>query len=418
MSKPIRFGSAISLVALATVIAGCAAPQHHASSASGLPSGEVGLATRALAALAANDPATAVGYAEKAVEATPNEASFRALLGSAYFAAGRFASAEAAFKDSLAIDASQPQVTLKVALSQIAQGKNAEAIATLESGRGVIDPADYGLALALAGRPADAVAMLGAAARAEGADSRVRQNLALAYALSGDWTSAKTIAAQDVPADQLDGRMHQWLQLANPAKPGEQLAALIGVTPAASDPGEPTRLALAKPDTQVAQAAPAEPPVPQVAEATVPPIGPMEAAPGDAPVVSEAPTTPSFTAEVTAPPPPPVARPARVVHAKLPKVAVRRAGKAGAVMQIGAYGNSQRVAAAWNAAARRYGALREYTPMSARFDSAKGPVYRLSVKGFASVNEANALCASLRRGGGTCFVRKFAGDTPVQIASR
>jgi Flp pilus assembly protein TadD len=414
MSKPIRFGSAISMVALATVIAGCAAPQHHASSASGQPSGEVGLATRALAALAANDPATAVGYAEKAVENTPNEASFRALLGSAYFAAGRFASAEAAFKDSLSIDANQPQITLKVALAQIAQGKNAEAIVTLDSARGTIDPADYGLALALAGRPGDAVAMLGAVARAVGADARVRQNLALSYALSGDWTSAKTIAAQDVPADQLDGRMQQWLQLANPAKPGDQLAALIGVTPAASDPGEPTRLALAKPDTQVAQAAPAEQPVPQVAEATVPPIGPMEAAPGDAPVAS----SPSFTAEVTAPPPPPAAKPARVVHARLPKVAIRRAGKSGAVMQIGAYGNAQRVAAAWNAAARRYGALREYTPMSARFDSPKGTFYRLSVKGFASMNEANALCTSLRRGGGTCFVRKVAGDTPVQIASR
>jgi len=414
MSKPIRFGSAISMVALATVIAGCAAPQHHASSASGQPSGEVGLATRALAALAANDPNTAVGYAEKAVENTPNEASFRALLGSAYFAAGRFASAEAAFKDSLSIDANQPQITLKVALAQIAQGKNAEAIVTLDSARGTIDPADYGLALALAGRPGDAVAMLGAVARAVGADARVRQNLALSYALSGDWTSAKTIAAQDVPADQLDGRMQQWLQLANPAKPGDQLAALIGVTPAASDPGEPTRLALAKPDTQVAQAAPAEQPVPQVAEATVPPIGPMEAAPGDAPVAS----SPSFTAEVTAPPPPPAAKPARVVHARLPKVAIRRAGKSGAVMQIGAYGNAQRVAAAWNAAARRYGALREYTPMSARFDSPKGTFYRLSVKGFASMNEANALCTSLRRGGGTCFVRKVAGDTPVQIASR
>jgi Flp pilus assembly protein TadD len=244
MSKPIRFGSAISMVALATVIAGCAAPQHHASSATGQPSAEAGLATRALAALAANDPATAVSYAEKAVENTPNEASFRALLGSAYFAAGRFASAEAAFKDSLSIEANQPQVTLKVALAQIAQGKNAEAFATLESGRGVIDPADYGLALALAGRPSDAVAMLGAAARSQGADARVRQNLALSYALSGDWTSARTIAAQDVPADQLDGRMHQWLQLANPAKPGDQLAALIGVSPAAADPGEPTRLAL------------------------------------------------------------------------------------------------------------------------------------------------------------------------------
>ncbi len=419
MSKPIRFGSAISLVALATVIAGCAAPQHHASSATGQPSGEAGLATRALAALAANDPATAVGYAEKAVENSPSEASFRALLGSAYFAAGRFASAEAAFKDSLSIDSNQPQVVLKVALAQIAQGKNAEASATLESGRGVIDPADYGLALALAGRPSEAVAMLGAAARTEGADARVRQNLALSYALSGDWTSARTIAAQDVPADQLDGRMHQWLQLANPAKPGDQLAALIGVTPAVSDPGEPTRLALVKPAAQLAQAAPVEAPVPQVAEAAVPPIGPMVPAPGDAPVTSsETPSAPAFTAEVTAPPPPPALKAARVVHARLPKVAVRRAGKSGAVVQIGAYGNAQRVAAAWNAAARRYGALREYTPMSARFDSPKGTFYRLSVKGFASVNEAAALCASLRRGGGTCFVRKFAGDTPVQLASR
>ncbi len=419
MSKPIRFGSAISMVALATAIAGCAAPQHHASGASGQPSGEVGLAIRALAALAANDPTTAVSYAEKAVENTPGEASFRALLGNAYFAAGRFASAEAAFRDSLSIDANQPKVTLKVALAQIAQGKNAEGVATLESARGVIDTADYGLALALAGRPSDAVAMLGAAARTGGADARVRQNLALSYALSGDWTSARTIAAQDVPADQLDGRLHQWLQLANPTKPGDQLAALIGVTPAASDPGEPTRLALVKPDTRVAQAAPAVAPVPQVAEAMVPPIGPMEAAPGDAPVASaETPAVPAFTPEVTAAPPPPAAKPARVVHAKLPKLAVRRAGNSGAVVQIGAYGNAQRVAAAWNAAARRYGALREYTPMSARFDSPKGTFYRLSVKGFASVGEANALCASLRRGGATCFVRKFAGDTPVQIASR
>jgi hypothetical protein len=213
--------------------------------------------------------------------------------------------------------------------------------------------------------------------------------------------------------------MHQWLQLANPAKPGDQLAALIGVTPAASDPGEPTRLALVKPTTQLAQAAPVQAPAPQIAEAAVPPIGPMEAAPGDAPVTaSETPSAPAFAAEVTAPPPPPALKAARVVHARLPKVAVRRAGKLGAVVQIGAYGNAQRVAAAWNVAARRYGALREYTPMSAKFDSPKGTFYRLSVKGFASVSEANALCASLRRGGGTCFVRKFAGDTPVQIASR
>jgi len=423
MSKPFRFGSAISLVALATVIAGCSAPQHHASSASGQPSGEVGLATRALAALASNDPVTAIGFAEKAVERTPGDATIRSLLGSAYFAAGRFASAETAFRDSLSLSPNQPQLVLKVALAQIAQGKNADALATLEAGRPVLDPADYGLALALAGRPSDAVAALQPAARAQGADARVRQNLALAYALSGDWDNARVIAAQDVPANQLEGRMSQWMQLANPAKPGAQLAALIGVTPAASDPGEPTRLALSTPAAPMAAAAPVEAPAPQIAEVAPPPppIGPMEAAPGDAPVsIAEAPNAPAFTPEAVAPPPPPpVAKPARVVHAKLPKVAARRAtGNSGAVVQIGAYSNAQRVAAAWNSASRRYGALRAYTPVSARFDGPKGTFYRLSVKGFGSVGEANALCASVRRAGGTCFVRKFAGDTPVQLASR
>ncbi len=107
------------------------------------------------------------------------------------------------------------------------------------------------------------------------------------------------------------------------------------------------------------------------------------------------------------------------MHAKLPQASVRRAtGKSGAVVQLGAFGNAARVATAWNAAAKRFGALKSYAPMSARFDSGKGTFYRLSVKGFGSVGEANALCASVRRGGGSCFVRNIAGDAPVQLASR
>jgi hypothetical protein len=40
------------------------------------------------------------------------------------------------------------------------------------------------------------------------------------------------------------------------------------------------------------------------------------------------------------------------------------------------------------------------------------------VRGCSSVGEANALCTSLRHKGASCFVRNFAGDTPVQYASR
>lgn len=433
MSKPIRFASAISVAALATVIGGCAAPQRHASSASAQPSGEVGLATRALAALAANDAVTAVGFAERAVQRTPNDVMLRTLLGSAYLAAGRFASAEAAFKDSLSLNPNQSQLVLKVALAQIAQGKNGEALAVLEAGRGALDQADYGLALVLAGRHAEAIAVLEPVARTEGAEARARQNLALAYAFSGDWTTAKAIASQDLQADQLDARMKQWMRLATPARPSDQLAGLTGITPALADPGQPAQIALNPGETRFAQAAPtpqpqflapvAMAPMPQMAQAVPPAPPPPRVTPGDEPAaaplaVAEAPMAPAFTPEVTAPPPP-AAKPARVVHAKLPKASVRRAtGKSGAVVQLGAFGNAERVAAAWNSSAKRFGALKAYTPMSARFDSAKGTFYRLSVKGFASVGEANALCASVRRSGGSCFVRNIAGDTPVHLASR
>lgn len=425
MTKPFAFGSAISLVAVASMIAGCAAPQRHASSASsigGKADSEVGLATRALAALAANDPATAIGFAERAVEKTPGNAAFRTLLANSYFAGGRFASAEAAFKDSLSINSSQPQVVLKLALVEIAQGKNGEAIALLDSSRNALDPADYGLALALAGQPSAAIAALEPVARAEGADSRVRQNLALAYAFSGDWTSARTVAAQDVAADQLDNRIRQWMQLASPSRPADQVAALIGVTPAAADPGQPIRLALnSSAAPQQAEAAPVAPSQPQVADAA--PVPAYEPAPP--PVMAQA-TPPEAPFVTSFSEPPPARKPAQVrraaapvVRASLRNAVIRRAtGNSSAVVQLGAFGNAQRVAAAWNVAAHRFGSLKGYTPVSARFASPKGTFYRLSVKGFGSDREARLVCESLRKAGGSCFVRNVAGDRPVQLAAR
>ena len=52
-------------------------------------------------------------------------------------------------------------------------------------------------------------------------------------ALAGDWLASRTIAAQDLPADQLDGRIDQWMALAKPGRTGAQVAAFIGVAPAA-----------------------------------------------------------------------------------------------------------------------------------------------------------------------------------------
>jgi hypothetical protein len=281
--------------------------------------------------------------------------------------------------------------------------------------------------------------VLNPAARQTGADARVRQNLALAYAFAGDWTQARTIAGQDVPGDKLDARMHQWMQMAKPVHASDQVAALTGVTPAASDPGQPVRLALHKTDSRLAAVTP---PAALAPQAVVAPLAPLQAAvepaPAAPPPVAQvyepapvrvahaaiAPKAPAAVASFTpsiAPAPPPARQTAQVRRASArpaARNAVFRRGNSQAVVQLGAYANPQRVATAWAAAAKRYAAVRGYSPVSARFDSAKGPVYRLSLKGFASDRDARLLCESLRQSGGSCFVRNVAGDAPVQFAWR
>jgi D-alanyl-D-alanine carboxypeptidase len=439
MNQPLRTSSAVSFAILSSMLAGCATHQTHLAAATHVgatPNGDVAFATRAIAALNSNQVPMAIDFAERAVAKTPNDAAVRALLGNTYFAGGRFRSAEAAYRDSLTLSSNQPQVVLKLALVQIAQGKKDEAIAFLDAGRSVLNPSDYGLALALAGRPGDAIAVLDPAARERNADATVRQNLALAHALAGDWEQARVIAAQDVPAAELDGRIHQWMQLSNPSHPSDQVAALIGVKPAASDSGQPVQLALNKSDTQLAVATPVPAPQPVAAAAPVAKPAFVETlAPQSAPepVVAVAPAPPpprasaveTFAASAVAEAKdilayviphhaPPAAKP---VKRPVVQAAFHR-GTSPAVVQLGAYQSAGRVLAAWNGAARKYGALKAYSPMSARFASAKGTFYRLSVHGFNSDAEARNLCMSLRRQGGTCFVRNVAGDAPVNIAMR
>lgn len=452
MNQPLRFSSAASLIVLGSMIAGCATSQRHAATASyfgGKANVDMGYATRALAALNSNNVPLAIDLAEHAVAKTPHDAGFRALLGNAYFAAGRFHSAEAAYRDALTLYPGQPHVVLKLALVQIAQGKDREAIVSLNANRDVLDASDYGLAIALAGHPAQAIAVLEPAARETNADATVRQNLALAHALAGDWAEARVIASQDVPSNQLDARMQQWMQLASPKHPADQVAALVGVKPAAVDAGQPVQLALNASDTRLALVAAADStangPKPQVSAAKVAAASAPALPAKPAFVQAVAPAAPPPTALAVPPaPPPPRATMATLAEnamteakavfaAVMPRrqpamvkprphlAAVRPAGHTGKsteVVQLGAYGSTARVLAAWNNAARKYSALKAYLPMSARFASPKGTFYRLSVRGFNSVGEAEALCRGLHREGAACFVRKFAGDAPVNYASR
>lgn len=445
MVKTLRLGTALTAIGLVGALSACATSGHRTPNRASIFGDKVdktniGIATRAQAAIEAGDHAAAVSLAERAVGNTPNDAGFRALLGNAYFSAGRFASAESAYRDSLSLLPSQPQLVLKLALVTIAQGKTDAAIAVLDGARDVLDPSDYGLALALAGQPQAAVNVLDQAARAVGADSRVRQNLALAFALTGDWTQARNVASQDIAADQLDSRIQQWMTFAKPAKASDQVASLTGFAPAAVDPGQPVRLALQQPknDTRLAQADPVEAaPMAEVAAAEVPlePAMAEAAEPVPSPIVAaatpviaveqaralaEAVTAPLVEASYVAPKPGLSPRAASLSDARL---SVRRAalgrpsGNSRSVVQLGAYGSRGFVSVAWAKLAAKYPALRGYSPTTARFESPRGTVYRLSVSGFDTGTQAKQMCASLKTKGAACFVRSVAGDVPVRLAS-
>ena len=480
MATAMKIGTAMTALGMIGMISACASPgamANRSNSASATASSEnVGLASRALAALEAGDHSTAILLAERAVEHKPEDAMFRAILGNAYFAAGRFASAETAFQDSLALSTNQPQVILKLALVTIALGKNNSAINLLNAAQEMLDPADYGLALALAGRPDDAAVVLDSAARQVGADARVRQNLALAHALAGDWAMARTIAEQDLPADQVEARVQQWMAFAKPGRPSDQVASLTGITPVMIDEGQPVRLALvAQPSHQAEaertqdaapiEAASAEAPAPApVAEQALPAVAVAAAMP------SYVPATPVETAE---PAPAPVetplveaanvmasgevvqeasqevALPAVAIAAAMPIAATQVVAEAeaqapalseaaempkpkkvapirsvslpvsaagGPVVQLGAFSNRGNVESAWTSYSAKYPALRNYRPATARFEKGDSTVYRLSVAGFGSSREAQSFCASLKRSGGNCFVRSSGGDQPVRIA--
>ena len=451
--RPSRFGSAISTLTIVAVLSGCAIGQGGRHSlASKAATSKIGLGMRAQAALEAGQFTTAVELAEQAVQYTPNDAGYRTLLGNSYFAAGRFASAEQAYRDSLTLAAAQPDVVLKLALVEIAQGRASDALAALEQARQALDPADYGLALALAGHPEDAVAVLNQIARAPAADARVRQNLALAYGLSGDWTMARTVAAQDLPPEQLDSRIQQWMAIATPSHSYDQVAMLTGVHPSV-DPGQPQALALNSvsvaqryaqldlPKTASAPMVPQQAPQPVEIPAAPPPAirdpAPVEAAEAEvaAPVAAEAartllqpePQAPVVQAVAVKPEPStkfeaPVQPASYVAISDTVRRAAERAhranGKSNSVVQLGAYSSPDRVTLAWANITKRYPALSKYTPVRARFDGPKGIVWRLSIKGFASDGEARDRCELLQSRGGKCFVRRVAGDAPVQFASR
>lgn len=416
MTNRVMFKFAASALVIALTTVGCKSanmnyrPVATSAKAARADQGSAKYYEQAQAAILKGDNAGALTLAEKAVELSPRDAGYRMLLGDLYLKKGRFQSAETTFGDVLTLDPNNSRALMSRVLAQIALGKSLSAVAQLDRLAETAAPGDVGLAYALAGQPARAVQLLEAAAREPGANGRVRQNLALAYALAGDWRKARVTAAQDISPAEVDARMAQWAAFAQPAEANVQVAALLGVTPA-DDAGQPARLALAPIAAEPVAMVAAEPVPVAVAPAAVPAPVEVAIAPAPAPVavpVYTAPAKPAAVRVAAASARPPVIQ-----------AVARPAAVSNYVVQLGAFASLEQAERGWSAAKQRYTLAGDRTPLTTRISiPGKGNFHRLSVSGFETRSQAIQLCATIKAKGGACFVRATAGDTPLQWASR
>jgi Flp pilus assembly protein TadD len=416
----------------------------------------------------------AVVQAEKLVAASPSDARFRMLLGQAYLQAGRFKAASTSFSDVLRLAPGHDRAALNYALAQIALGRSDSALGVLEDNRDGLKPADYGLAVALAGNVSEGVRILEVAARGENADARTRQNLALAYALSGKWIESRTVMSQDLSPDLVDARIIEWASFVRPKASWDQVASLLKVTPT-YDPGQPTALALNEsgPVQQYASASPASVPAsvpaPEAMEALdeapaeIAPSAPVafeveqpvrgnsvslalaEADSSPVPAISEAePMAPSVSEVVFAPrqeivqpiPQSRAAAPRKMASAPAPlirasrtpakqklafadraPVAIASSASGRFVVQLGAYSSPSAAARAWSRNAGRYG-LADRDPSQATVRIKTATLYRLSLSGFGSRTDAVRACGQIKSNGGNCFVRLGKSEAMPMWAKR
>jgi Flp pilus assembly protein TadD len=399
-------------------------------------------ARKAEIAIRKKDFAVAIDQAEIAVSFEPKRADYRLILAQAYMRGGRFQSAETTYEDVLALDPSNGRAALNLALMQVSAGRNQDALTTLDTHREKLSAADFGLAVALAGDPESAVRILEAAVRAEGSDAKARQNLALAFALSGRWVHARIMAARDVPYDRLNERMTEWAQFARPAQPSDQVASLMGVVPTA-DAGQPQRLALNMP-TGRALALTLPEPEPETSVTVMTDTPPGEAArfevssaagqpvsiPLEAPTPVEAAATPAIA---FATPSAPSSRASvvpliRASYEPLKQVVVPAGARTGRavrpveggryVVQLGAFSSASRAEMAWERASAKIGALGGHSASTAQITMNGATLHRLSVSGFGNRVAAVQVCSRVQAEGGSCFVRSVAGDAPMQWANR
>lgn len=474
MASGSKINRALALkLAASTILVGSVLVSCSAHGGGGRPQS---LTSASQKALASGKTDKALDKAEAAVALDPRNPELRKMLAQAYLANGRFASARQSLDDALALGDASARTVISLALMHVAEGRTNAALALLQEHRDTIPASDYGLALALAGDTRTGVEVLGQLIRSGDNTAKVRQNLAFAYALDGRWREAQIMAGQDLDPQVAQQRIAEWARIAHPDAHAQRVASVLGVTPAAMDPGQPVMLALsATPSmgevaTQIGQQAmaPAAGPIelPPVedrpmelagVESVPVPASELEAAP--APVMAEAAPSgavvaPLMTArEIVQPLPASYRRKAvrklrpemaakrqmiveqekvRVAAAPAPKPAPKaapaKAAPAPAVfqkasfspvsngafaVQLGVFSSAANANRAWAGYSAKHKDLAAFSKVAVPTTVGARTLHRLTANGFADEKSARAMCAQVRKSGGECIIARATPTKPA-----
>lgn len=448
-------GLLICTAMAAALVAGCAGSSHVAS------------ATATASAGLANEKDLA--RLEKEVLTAPDAASMRVDLAQAYLSAGRFTSAATTFEDAIALGDVSPRTALGMSLAYIGSGRSSEAVVLLNQWRDTIPAGDLGLALALAGSTSEGVKVLTDALRGGQDTPKLRQNLAYAYALDGRWSEARIMAAQDVPADQLDERISSWARMGRPEDYSTRVAGLLGA-PVRSDPGQPVMLALRTGEPAAPQFAAVEPvasrstaaepqtlpagygdqelppvqggesfwgaapqpvnePAPSApvrmavrepvsnltSEAFLSPASPAEATPASGPLAAPPKFVPAPKAEKASRYEGPMAR--AVAGPEPAKAAARPVGNPTHLVQLGSFSSPENAQRAWKIYKERNPSLRDHDLVITEAEVRGKRFWRVAAAGFDR-GSARSMCSSVKRSGYGCFAYAETSPLPGALPAR
>ncbi len=401
-------------------------------------------------ALVEGDTAAAVTLAQLQAQVQPNVLEVQRALARAQLADGRYADALYGLKPQIEANPQDTALSFSYGLALLATGQ-AEAgrvhlVRLVMTGAPQM-ASDAGLALALGGDPDGGLSLLEPAARAPGADGRVRQNLGLAYAAKGDWLRARDAARLDLTPEQVDAALTRWAALLQHQTP-ERIAILLGavperlaartqlvkaapatITPVASlgiaaaanlqEPVETPVQPAEKAATTVSQLGPV-----QLAAATPLAVEPARVAPAKAEqaVVEQAKLEPAKVEPAKVEPAKIASKPAamqtpkvvrlaahqasaNVVKASAPARALRAVPEGTWSVQLGAFSTVDLAKTAWGLLTGKFKILNGTgSPLLLRTQGTN--LTRVVVSGFSGKSEAKAFCATYRASGGACFERR------------